>query len=219
MNNTKKRIPMHVFILLVFFWPVGLFLLYRHLTEDKTNLMRNSQIMRNFGIGFVICGAIAIIGSQGDISYIMVTLLFIAGGVLMIYQSNQLKLRANTYRHYIDLVVNNAIDSLPKISDAMQLPYQTVEADLQKMIEIGIFANAYLDRQARRIILPAKNVDITRPSQTAPGFTNAAFSPAPQPSALLTAAAARVYKCKYCGANNVIEPGAIKQCEYCGSPL
>ena len=219
MNNTKKHIPVHVYVLLVFFWPVGLFFLYRHLTEDKTNLMHNSQVLRNFGIGFVVFGATAIIGCLSDASYLAIPILFIAGGVLMLYQANQLKLRTSIYRHYIDLTVNNGVDSFSSIADAMRLSPQVVETDLQKMIDIGFFADAYLDKQSGRIILPRKSFGLIEQQQVVPSFINAPTSFVLLPSGTQTAAVPRVLRCKYCGANNVIKPGAVEQCEYCDSPL
>ena len=58
-KNLKK--PTHwavIIVLLIYVWPVGLFLLYKRLAFDETNGVKNARILRNVGIGITICGVV-----------------------------------------------------------------------------------------------------------------------------------------------------------------
>ena len=45
-----------VIVILIVMLPLGLFFLYKYLTKDKTNVMKNAKVLRGFGIGFVFFG-------------------------------------------------------------------------------------------------------------------------------------------------------------------
>jgi len=200
-----------IILLLICFWPVGLFMLYRRLTSDKTDLMRNSNVMRNFGIGFIAFAVLAftgeisnlINGTGQDILFGMVLwLLFAIGGVLMIWKAGEIKTKAQNYRKYIDLVVNQSIASIAEITRITQFAPQQVNDDLQKMIDMEFFRGAYIDHQDNRIVLPVK-------AKVVESSTHADNHPV---------APGRAVHCDSCGANSVILIGQIDACDYCGSP-
>jgi hypothetical protein len=230
MSNERKSIPVYVYVMLFVFFPVGIFLLYRHLTSDKTNLMRNSGIMRNFGIGFIVFAVLGFIGglSGGTSLGVLLTELSIAaGGGVMIYQSNNLRLLAERYRWYIDMVVNHGIRSIPQIAESAQLPTQSVSSDLQNMINMDFFSGAYIDAQSNSIVLKPHHAVQAAPSVMDrcnvddSGRINITINQtmAANPAAPAAPAVPRAVKCPYCGANSVIGVGEVEQCEYCGSPV
>jgi len=203
-NSAKKGVPTYIIVLLIVFWPVGLFLLYRFLTNDRTNLMRNSNIMRNFGIGFVVFGGLALVsslsstsqaaddGTSSLIGLLVMSVLFVAGGVLMILQSNKIKAYAKKYKQYIDLVINHEIDGIPRIAEIIGKDQRTVQDDLQEMINKEFFPSAFIDLQNNRIAMPGRPVPTVN---------------------------TRILKCQYCGATNVVDDNQLALCMYCRSGL
>jgi len=200
----KKPIPAYVYVVLIVFWPVGLYLLYKHLTSDKTNMMQNSKTMRYFAIGFLVFGAISILyylpGLFGADAVnaafgLGVGLAIAGGGVMILKLSAQAMQTAQRYRSYIAVVINQGNSSLHDISRALAIDFATVEADLNKMIEIGYFPFAYIDARHQRIVLPVR-------IQAAGANENT-----------------RVVRCGFCGANNKLVGNEPPICEYCGSSL
>ncbi|MCL2136975.1 MAG: hypothetical protein FWH40_05590 [Coriobacteriia bacterium] len=206
MNNqgtTKKTLPNYIIWLLVFFWPIGLYLLYTHMTSDKTDLMRNSKILKNFGIGFFIFGAISTVsflvrldefGISANILYIFFAISFAVGGFMMIRLSQRKMLMAQRYRKYIAQIVNQDKRSLNDIAFALEIEYPEVVSDLEKMIELGFFTNAYIDEKSRSIVLPD-------------------LLPNDKDDHI------RVVRCSSCGGNNKLAANKPPICEYCDSAL
>jgi len=201
-DPTKKSLPPHIVGLLIVFWPVGLFLLYRHNTSDRTNLLKNANISLYFGIGFLIAGLFetgAGLSGLSNIAYrpydpfsLIMGVMFLAGGVAMVWLSVNQRSLAKRYKRYIALIVNNGICSLERIVQATGFQYPKAAADLQKMIDLGFFDGAYLDEARGLVVLPEKLADTL---------------------------VVRSLHCDRCGANNKLTASQAPICAYCGSPL
>lgn len=215
----KKSTSWGVIILvLIIFWPVGLFLLYRKITGDKAAALKNSKVLNIIGWVFVALAIIYIfMAISGDLKtdkgssvleLIMIALVFFGGGgAFMIYTAKKMKVNAEKCKKYIAIVINNNETSIDNIAAAVHLGYEQTTKDLQKMIDNGYFENAYIDVSNREIVLPNKN-----PIQTHSISKIQRNPPVNQPQ--ITAVV-----CRNCGANNKVVEGQVCECEYCGSML
>ena len=194
----KKPVPVHVILSLLCFWPVGLYVLYKHLTSDKTDVTKNAKVVQGFGIGITVFGALCFAvapsstqenGKSGALTVVLMGAVFLVIGILILLRARVLKKLVHTHRKYLDIIANQKIYLLDEISRLMAMDYRTVVNDLKKMIDMGFFAVAYIDETGQRIVVQETTVDV--------------------------ADIVRV-QCKNCGANN---SGHAKKCEYCDSSL
>lgn len=212
----KSSISWGVIILfMILFWPVGVFLLIRKITQDKAAVLKNSKVF--FGIGVFLI-VVAIFGVTGDLtaangqidslaSTLAAGIFLLAGGGALIYFSRKMKREGLKYKRYISVVVNNGVTSIDDIAAAVPCTYDDAVIDLQKMIDIGYFNNGYIDFGARTLILPGHDHVANRMDEGLMSDTDAS---APRQEAVI---------CGSCGAKNVIFEGANAECEYCGSYL
>ena len=97
-----------IIVLLIIFWPVGLFLLYRKMTGDKVAALKNSKELNIMGWVFVALAIIyffmAITGNlktdkgSSVVELIIIILIFFGGGgAFMIYTANKMKVNAEKF--------------------------------------------------------------------------------------------------------------------------
>jgi hypothetical protein len=212
--NTKKTSSPVVILLLILFWPIGLYVLYKKVTGDKTSALKNSKTLNTVGWVFAAFSAIyllmAISGGMPASDALSAFVFFGAGGALMIYGSNRMKKNAAKLKKYISVVINNNQTSIDNIAAAIPTDYEQAKNDLQKMIDSGYFQGAYIDASNREIVLPKReNSPSTNLSENNIQYENKSME---QPRF-------KVVICKNCGANNTVAEGNLCECEYCGSPL
>lgn len=194
-----------IIVLLIIFWPVGVYLLYKRINTDKTAILKNSKTV--FIISLVLIG-IAVLyllegltgnlkstdGSSVVSGMIIVTLLFGGGGIYLLFVSKRMKSDGEKYKKYIGCIINQHLTSLDTLASVMNTSYEAVTKDLQKMIRLGYFSGSYIDEQKREFVLPVVQ--------------------APQQSVQT-----KVVTCSGCGAQNTVAVGQVSECEYCGSHL
>lgn len=207
-----------IILLLILFWPVGLFLLYRKLSGDKVAALKNSKILNILGWVFAACAVIyvlmAITGNvetkdgSSIVGPLIVALVFYGGGgAFMISTAKRMKINADKLKKYIEIVINNNQTSIDNIAAAVSVSYEEAMKDLQKMIDNGYFENAYIDISEREIVLTNKKMEqeYSTSKVQMDGHVNE-----PQ---------TKVVACRSCGANNKVIKGQVSECEYCGSLL
>jgi hypothetical protein len=216
MANTKPSSPSWavVILLLIFFWPVGLFILYKKVTGDKTAALQNSKVLNTVGWVFAVFAVIyilmAVSGEMKASDAFCAFAFFGAGGALMIYGAKRMKKNAEKLKKYISIVINNNQTSIDNIAAAIPTDYEQAKKDLQKMIDNDYFQGAYIDTANREIVLPKREN-----SQS----TNMSGNNIQHENRDMGQLRFKVVICKNCGANNKIAEGKICECEYCGSPL
>lgn len=197
-----------IILALCFFWPVGLYLLIKRSSLDKTAVMRNSsgKGLKITGIVLIVFGGFGIIGSFNpfDFGMLVVFLFFILGGIVLINKAKKIKTEGENIKQYLSIIVNGNVRQLDTIASTTGKSYDVVHKDVKKMIDKGYLKNAYIDEGVREVVL-----------------TNSV--PAPQNNINFAAAnsapiQSKIVACPCCGANNTIL-GDICECEYCGSPL
>lgn len=198
-----------IIALLIFFFPVGFYLLYKRFTVDKTATGKNVKGLRNTGLILIGIGLFyTIMGIAGELdtsdgSSVVagdIILLAIFGGTGLVFLLTSIKMKkyGEKYKKYISIIVNQKQHILDNIASSVGVTYETSLVDLQKMLEFGYFPGAYINESNREFVLPEKQqiqTNIPKTSQT------------------------KVVTCKSCGANNTVTIGRANECEYCGSPI
>ncbi len=209
-NNISKLYSWPVIILaLCVFWPVGLYLIIKRTSLDKTAVMNSSsgKGLTITAIILIVLGGFGIIGSFNpfDFGSFVLFLFFIAGGVVLLNKAKKIKAEGESIKKYLAIIVNGGERQLDSIAAAAGKQPEIVKNDIQKMIDKGFLKNAYINENTREVVLASASAPISNVT------VNAA---APNSASMQT----RVIACPCCGANNTIS-GAIGECEYCGTPL
>ena len=207
-NNISKLYSWPVIILaLCVFWPVGLYLIIKRTSLDKTAVMKSSsgKGLNITAIVLIVLGGFGIIGSFDpfDFGSLVIFLFFIAGGVVLLNKAKKIKAEGETIKKYLAIIVNGGERQLDAVASATGKQYDVVKNDVQKMIDKGFLKNAYINENTREIVLasaPTPNVNADATTSTS------------------TNVQTRVVACPCCGANNTVS-GNLGECEYCGSPL
>lgn len=198
-SNTKKTTSwVWIIFWFVLFWPIGLFLLLRKISADRSVTLKDGQTVAI--ISYILIG-LGVIYLAGDMPLLAIFL--IGAGIWVNYISRKMKLTGERYKKYIVLIVNQSQTSIDNIASIVGLPYEAVMQDLQKMIDAGYFDNAHIDIGKREIVLVQ-----AMPQQTSQIFVAQTQEQVQE----------RLVTCESCGANNRIL-GQIGKCEYCDSLL
>ncbi|GHU50610.1 hypothetical protein FACS1894127_6080 [Clostridia bacterium] len=138
---------------------------------------------------------VSTMGGYYSFSFTSVPVMMIIGGIVLLVMSRSFTNNENRYRRYISLIVNSNQIYIDNIASLMNVPISTVIEDLQKMIRLGYFSEAYLDMTMRKIVIPDRSHAYAQGTRTASVI------------------------CSGCGASNTLVIGQGSVCEYCGSPL
>ena len=212
-----------VIILLILFWPIGLFLLYKKINADKASALQKSKTLNVVGWIFIFFAVVYFLAcvtgntEAAEGSSIMggiftAIVFFGGGGTLMIYISKQMNSKAVKIKKYISIIINNHQTSIDNIAAAIPTNYNQAVKDLSEMIDKGYFANAYIDASSREVILPQKQT-----KQASKGCENSE-----QNGSQVNFESKPLFKiviCKNCGANNKMLDGTVSECEYCDTLL
>jgi hypothetical protein len=197
-----------IIICFIFFWPLGLFFLLRKLTADRSATLTNSGTISTISYVLIaLCIMYLFLALTGNADMLVAAFLLGFGGFWVYRLGQRTKTTGERYTRYIVLIVNQGQTSIDTIALAIGVSYEDAVNDLQKMIDTGYFANAYIDVSRREIVL----------AQTA--AQQAATQPNPQYAAATPTQTATVVTCRSCGANNRVTTGQPAECEYCGSLL
>ena len=206
-NKISKTYTWPVIILmLVIFFPVGLYLLFKRFTTDKTNIQKNSKSLRLTGLILIGIGLFyALMGVLGNletsegtsvVSGVIIMLLIFGGiGTGFLIASRNLKKNDGKLIKYIDIIIKQKHTEIDNIAANAGVPYEVAKKDIQNLINSGYFPGAYINETSRKIIFQ---------------------QPIENTSAKTQSAQTKVIACKGCGANNTVVIGHPCECEYCG---
>ena len=204
-----------VILLIIFFWPIGLFLLIKKLAADKTaTISSGGKGLKVTGIVLIVfasCGFLGFLSSatsygmeSADVAPLIALLFFAAGGVVCLRKANKIKKESKDIKQYLSIIVNGNVRQLDAIASTTGKSYNVVHKDIKNMIDKGYLKNAYIDEGMREVVLP--NVAPVTTQNTVGTTVNT------------VTAKTKIVTCSCCGANNTIT-GDTGECEYCGSPL
>ncbi|MDO4507867.1 MAG: hypothetical protein Q4B65_00525 [Candidatus Saccharibacteria bacterium] len=198
-----------VILALCLFWPLGIFLIIRKVSKDKKSLWIASKIISCLSIVSYFFAAVGLLSSFGSSHFmvdnsshfmvgpIAISLFFGAAGFALGKVAKKMKVESENVKQYLSVIVNGRVRQLDTIASTTGKPYEVVYKDVKKMINKGYLKNAYIDENARKIVLPTS------------GRHDGSDA---------TAQTKKLVTCPYCGANNTVY-GDAGECEYCGSPL
>lgn len=192
-----------IIIMMMIFWPIGVYLLYKRLKVDRKAAMGSGKVLNVFGIFLILFGVMGILVSLDEADSMGVALFFLILGIVLKRMATKNKKQAVRIRQYIALIINQHITSLDELARATGCTYNVVCDDLNKMIEKGYLPDAYLNLSLRRIMLPGQQAPVYRQTNSQ------------QRGQVKT----KVVTCKGCGAEMIVAEGTIRKCEYCGTPL
>ena len=208
-NNLSGLYSWPVIILaLIFFWPLGLFLIIKRASLDKKTAMGSGKLIKGLGIASCCMAALGFLVSITDGfdgTDVGMIIFFAAAGAALLYLANKIKKEADSVKQYLNIIVNGGERQLDASAAATGKQYDVVKKDVQKMIDKGFLKNAYINENTREVVLPS----------AAPANTNVGQ---PTNTGTPTAVQTRVVACPCCGANNTVS-GTLGECEYCGTPL
>jgi len=184
----------------IFFWPVGLFLVFQRANTDRSAILKNSKTVRIISFVLMGFGAVYLVLSFTNSDFLAATVLLGGGGVWLFITSRNMKEKAEKYKKYIDIVINQGQTSIDYIASAVGKSSDEVQKDLQKMIDEDYFPKAYIDQGTRTIMLPQTEVE-----------------QAVQDSA--ESVQTEVVTCPACRARNLVVVGQHGRCEYCRTLL
>lgn len=222
-----------VILWLIFFWPVGLYLLVKKLTTDRRAVVEQDRKLPVVGWLMLFVGVV-FLGSffdsyQGSATELLFALFFFCGGLASLRTAKKKTAEGGRYRCYIDAIVNHGLVFIPHIAAFVGVKENTACKDLKKMIKMGYFEQAYIDENRNEIHLYQRQAPVYRnqpyygggnssqPFRKGPVFRE---EPGYPPNyGQYQPPAEEAVTCRSCGAHNWIRPGSKNHCEYCGSPL
>ncbi len=231
MNNQKSTYSWTVVIIvLIVFWPVGVFLLISKLANDRsTNFGGGAGFIKFVGILLLIFAATGLTTfTSGDSSVatggIFIVIIFAIPGLWLIRKSRTIKHSGSNNRRYIELIINNQVRDVHEIARRMGVSQDQVISDVNSMINRGMLGRARLNLNTGKIQFPKPTH--TRPNQEvhrtpAPhrDVRTQQRRPQSRPSQdNYQPFQPKTIRCKSCSANNYVE-SLPAVCEYCGSSL
>lgn len=214
----RKKSPSWTAVILwfIFFWPVGFYMIYKKLANDKSAAMKNGKVLKTIGYFFFFFAVSFPVTEAGNVGsknlgvVVMCVVFYVIGGILLVRGGKKLQKSGERYKKLIEIVINQQQYTIENIAAQMELDYgETVDA-LQEMIDKDYFAGAYIDLANHELVFPDRfqqtgyhaNQNLYTEVNTGGG--------APKQ---------KVVKCPNCGGKNIITAGQVYECDYCGSPI
>lgn len=219
MGTEKNNSPSWgvVILLLIVFWPVGIYLLYRKLSGNRDTNSEGGKVLKVVGIVFLILGVIYFIMAGSSLTeleskessqdaveaLVVVGTVFFVGGVIMLIMAKRKKRKAN---------------NITRHAQGNQTQYTQMQFNQESLSERLFREQQLMQQQIRGLQFeeqPSQQFSQIHVSQTI--ITNQEpFAEQEKPP---EKKGPRVVTCKNCGGNNTIIDGEIGECEYCGSPI
>lgn len=182
-NSSGGSIPWLVVILaFMFFWPIGLFLLIKKLSEpakpsrrtgaragrgvQPENPGRRQNLMSILGGILLAVGAFSAFHNFQDLIFsfgysffweslwdFMFSVFGLGGaGLGLLLGGRKLRAAESRYQRYLAYIGKNTVVSVEEMAGAMGVSAKTAYRDLEKMLERGDIQNAYLDYSTGELV-------------------------------------------------------------------
>lgn len=215
-------------VALMFFPPLGLYLLWRRSQLDIGAGLGASSLMRVIGVLCILSSLVILVDGEELISAIIA----FGTGIFLTKLGVKMKKEAMGTRQYIGLIINQRISSIDELARATNKKYEVVCSELDKMCSKGFLPGAVINHSLRRIVLPGQQAPVYRENAGYQGMGTGASGQGntrggtPNQGGRRQNAAPRgtiprtkAVTCKNCGGTNTVVEGRSRKCEYCGSPI
>ena len=190
--------------MLIFFWPVGLYLLIRRIS---VNNVPPEKLARGLLIGGWFCIGAGFLGfplyyiEHFTKEHLLMFSIYFPIGAVLLFLGFRKRNEANNTKRYLSMILEDHYRKLDEIAVVVGKPAERVREDLLRMIRKGSLPNAYINENTREIVLTkAKDPHLDKQMHADP---------------MASKRPPKVVICRCCGGRNTV-PG---NCEYCGSPL
>lgn len=154
-----------------------------------------------FGLFGIIGGAVSGFATTTDVVMVLLFLTIAALGVYFIIRGTKRRNLIKLFGDYTTRLATDPLHSIDQLAAATGVSVETAKKNILEMINKGYFINAYLDFERNTLVFPT---------------VNASPSSAPQQAATTEYI---TINCKGCGATNKVQPGAVVECEFCGTSI
>lgn len=156
MANDEKKTKSWgcIAILMIVFWPLGLYYLYKAMTADKTALVKNSKVTKTIAYILFVVGGINVLTSANNKPDIFGPSLLIVIFACWLYRrAVKSRAKGEKYEKYKTIVYYHAHSSIAYVATAMNVSEEEANTDLQDMIKRGYFPGAYINEFSKKIVL------------------------------------------------------------------
>lgn len=191
-----------IILILILFWPVGLYLLMKKL--DKDNKSNSKSIWYKIGIAFFALYCVAGFFQFLETGFVFEDFFFFVISLLiLVFLYKKYKQKATNelvYNDYLNIILNDNVYDFTTLMNVMDKSYEQVKKDIETLIKDRRLENAYIDEYRNMVIIKGRNEEEKIVSIKKEKVVE------------------KMVICKCCGASNVLHNGK-GECEYCGSPL
>lgn len=212
---------------LILFFPIGFILLAIRLWKHRDLSYQKVIDWRNAGTTFLIIfipfliSFLLHLAAGSDIQYwvmVWVVLLDLIPGIYMLWKSGERRKQLFArYDHYRHLVLVQGVTSVQTLAETTNQRPAVVVNDLQRMIYLGVFQDAFIDMYSMSIVFnqwaPGASMVNVNVSVNGDSFVPQQSRPQTPPPTPKTV------ECSGCGSSALLKPGENKTCPYCDSPL
>ena len=217
-NNVKKPSLIATVIWTIFFFPVGLYFIYRRCTYNKIDPAGNcrklktfSNVMLAFGLLYFLVAILEpVTTDDGKFPMFIIVFFFWGLGVLLLFKAIKLSRVGKRYILYRHIIKSGQAADINSIARMVSGKPEVVEAEIQELIDEGCFPGVFINFGTKEIIyktgqpMNQQAVNINNMVQSTPKEI--------QPKA-------RTIKCPSCGGINRVVDGETCECEFCSTPL
>ena len=221
----KKKSPSWgaVIVVLILFWPLGLYMLYKKLTSNSKletyqvvvesvqsnsltpldtlkqkarKKIKWSYVLLTIGV-ILILAIFSNLNSIGEFLYrIILIAIFGGSGLLLLRNGQRMSHIISLYEKYYPVIVNSNNGEVKHFASATSTPINQVIADLNELLDMKLLGDSYLDQTTMKLCSPLlKTEDFVR-----------------------TENKLEAIKCSSCGGMNLPISGH-QECEYCGTVI
>lgn len=190
-----------IIIAFMFFWPVGIVLLYLRIAEKNGKYKVFSNMLFWTGIVLILFTAfLIVIPTEGEEDPTLIPglfILFVIPGLILIFIGSKRKIKLKYYEKYLQCMGGKKRISIDLLSEKRKVDLDTVITDISEMINKKIISGYINDYN--ELILEG----YVEHNENMKRYIKQTI----------------VVKCKECGAQNSVTAGETVECEYCGTIL
>ncbi len=154
-----------------------------------------------------------------DLPFLFFCLFGDALGIWLIVSARRKQTLLKRFKEYVMSISNNPTGYIPDIAASFGTSAEIVEQNLERMIHKKFFPNAYIDKNANRIVIVNRQTTQNTADQNTTDQNTANQNTSAPTGSAASGVEMVTVKCKGCGGINTIAKGQTGECDYCGSAI